>query len=167
MDISIRLAVPNDAFDMAEVIIHSWEATYKGIMPANYIRKKNATRHDLYKRVITDGNDSSYVIEYNGKTVGIMKIAPPTDNDVSDDTYELHYIYLHPDYFRMGIGSKTIEFAFNKARCLGKKYMTVWVLDENVNSIAFYQKSGFITDGKVMDSEYGKKDGRIRMKRDL
>ena len=45
--------------------------------------------------------------------------------------------------------------------------MIVWVLDENVNSIKFYEKCGFHTDGRTMNSEYGKVNGRIRMRRDL
>jgi RimJ/RimL family protein N-acetyltransferase len=165
--ITIRLAVPADAPDMAEVHMRSWEVAYKNIIPAEYINQKNATRHALYARVITDDNTNSYIIQYAGKTIGIMKIAPPQDDDVGDDFYGLHYIYLHPDYFRMGIGTQAMEFAFEKARCIGKTGMIVWVFDENINSIRFYEKCGFHTDGKIMNSEYGKENGRIRMRRDL
>ena len=52
--IAIRLAVPADAPNMAEVHIRSWEVAYKNIIPAEYISQKNATRHALYARVITD-----------------------------------------------------------------------------------------------------------------
>jgi len=96
-----------------------------------------------------------------------MKVAPPTDDDVGDNTYELHYIYLHPDYFRMGIGTKAMEFAFKKLTVFGKTAMIVLVLDENANSIKFYEKCGFTADGKVMNAEYGKVNGRIRMWREL
>ena len=163
----IRLAVPADAPDMAEVHMRSWEVAYKDIIPADFIREKNATRPDLYKRVITEDNDSSYAIQYNGITVGVMKVGPPQDDDADDDAYELHNIYLHPDYFRMGIGTKAMEFAFNIARRLGKTTMNVWVLEENINSIRFYEKCGFVKDGINKDSEYGKTLVSIRMKRCL
>ena len=165
--IAIRLAVPSDAPEMAEVNIRSWEVAYKDIIPEEYIKAKNATRHALYERVITAENANSYVIQYTGKTIGIMKAAPPQDDDLGDDYYELHYIYLHPDYFRMGIGTQAMEFACEKARSVGKAGMIVWVLDENVNSIRFYENCGFHTDGRIMNSEYGKENGRIRMRRDL
>jgi ribosomal protein S18 acetylase RimI-like enzyme/ubiquinone/menaquinone biosynthesis C-methylase UbiE len=165
--ISIRLAVPADAPNMAEVHMRSWEVAYKDIIPAEYVRDKNATRPALYTRVITDENKNSYVIQCNGKIVGIIKIAPPTDDDVGDNTYEVHYLYLHPDYFRMGIGTKAMEFAFDVARRLGKTDITVWVLDENVNSIRFYEKYGFTADGKAMNAEYGKVNGRIRMRMEI
>ena len=42
MDIVIRLATSSDALDMAEVHMRSWEIAYKNIIPADYIREKNA-----------------------------------------------------------------------------------------------------------------------------
>ena len=57
--------------------------------------------------------------------------------------------------------------ALDMARGLDKTAMIVWVLDENVKAIKFYEQCGFIKDGKVMNSEYGKINGRIRMRKDL
>ena len=166
-NVTIRLAIPSDASDMAEVLMRSWEAIYKNIMPADYIREKNATRPALYARVITDENTGAYVIQLCGKTVGIMKIAPPISNDLSDSFYELHYIYLHPDNFRMGIGSYAVRFAFRIARILGKTNVIVWCLSENTNAVKFYEKCGFIADGKKEINEYGRPMERMRMTKNL
>jgi len=134
---------------MADVCIRSWEATYETILSAEYIREKNATRLERFKQNITNENDNAYVIQKDGKTIGIMKIAPTEDYDLGDSFYELHYIYLHPDYFRKGIGTHAINFAFDKARALGKKFISVWVFSKNKDSIKFYEKYGFKTDGKT------------------
>jgi len=166
-NITIRLAVPADAPDMAEVHIRSWKAAYKDIIPADFIREKNAGRHELYKRIITDENTNTYVIQYDRKTVGIMRVAPPHDTDLDESHYELHFIYLHPDYFRKRIGAYTMVFAFRVARDLGKTAMTVWVLAENVNSINFYEKCGFAADGKTDTYECGKTMTIIRMRKGL
>jgi len=165
--ITIRLAVLSDAPDMSEVHMRSWEAAYKDIIPPDFIREKNATRPSLYSRVITEENVSSYVIQYEGKTVGIMCIAPPQDDDIGDTFYELHYIYLHPDHFRQGIGIQALTFAFNKARSFNKAAMIVWVFAENANSIQFYEKCGFVPDGKTKTLDYGKAMKCIRMRRAL
>ena len=166
-DITIRLAVPADALDMAEILSRSWEATYKDIIPGDFIREKNATRPEQYKRAITDDNRSAYVIQSGVNTVGIMTIAPPQDDDLSDDYYELHVLYLHPDCYRQGIGSIAMEFAYNKARCLSKHTMTLWVLSENINAIRFYEKCGFVEDGKTKSITYGKVLEGKRMRRSL
>lgn len=167
MNVNIRLATPKDAHDMAQVHMRSWEVAYKNIIPWDFICEKNATRKSLYAKNITDENKISYVVQYNNKTVGIMGVASPKDDDVNEDYYELYYLYLDPDYFRLGIGSKAINYAFNIARHLDKKFMTVWVLEENVNAITFYYKCGFNIDGKVKDVEYGKKLRCIRMVKSL
>ncbi|MCL2286927.1 MAG: GNAT family N-acetyltransferase [Firmicutes bacterium] len=167
MEITIRLAKPEDVQHMAEVLMRSWEVAYKDIFSAEYIREKNATRPALFRRVITDDNTEAFVIMCGSKVVGIMRVALPQDDDVDDAVYELHYIYLHPDYFRRGIGTKAMKFAFDIAKSKGKTVMYVWVISDNVNSIRFYEKCGFIPDGKVMDSACGKVNGRIRMRKNL
>ena len=167
MNITILLAKPADAYDMAEVHSRSYEAAYKNILPMEFIKAKNAARLDLYQRIITNENNSQYVIQADGKTVGIMGIDSPKDDDADDSYYELGTIYLHPDYFHKGIGTQVVNFAFVQAQKLGKKFMNVWVFAENANSIKFYEKCGFIADGKSKILERGKPVECIRMKKDL
>ncbi|MCL2512263.1 MAG: GNAT family N-acetyltransferase [Oscillospiraceae bacterium] len=165
--VTIRLAAPADAPDMAEAHMRSWEVAYKDIIPESYISEKVATRPALYKQIITDENKTNYVIQKGGKTAGVMSIAPDQDDDAGENFYRLQSLYLHPDYYRQGIGTRAVNFAFDKARSLGKTAMTVWVLEENINSIKFYEKCGFIADGKTKILECGKSLIAIRMRRDL
>jgi GNAT superfamily N-acetyltransferase len=167
MNIAIRLAKPDDALDMAEVYASSWEAAYRNIIPMKFIKEKNAACAAAFQRVITTGNTTHYVIQVDGKTVGVMCVAPPQDDDVGDDFYELHGLYLHPDYYRKGIGTKAMEFAFEKARNLGKRFMTLWVFKENIDAIKFYEKFGFTTDGKTKTYNCGKIMECIRIRKAL
>lgn len=167
MNITIRLAKPEDAPDMAEIHARSWEAAYKDIIPMEYIKEKNTTRPALYQRIITNDNTKDYVIQVNGKTAGIMGVAPARDNDVDDDFYELRGIYLHPDFYRQGIGTQALDFAFDKARKLGKKFMIVWVFAENGNAVKFYEKCGFTAENRFDTRDLGKIIKCMRMKKDL
>jgi len=167
MNIAIRLATPADAPAMAEIHMRSWEVAYKDIIPADFIREKNAARPAQWQRIITAENTAHYVIQADGKTAGFLHIAPPQDDDLDDNCYELCAIYLHPYYFRQGIGTQAMEFAFDKARDLGKTAMTVWVLAENANTIHFYEKCGFDEDGKTKEVEYGRILECVRMCCDL
>ena len=165
--ITVRLAVPADAPDMAEIHMRSWEAAYKDIVPEEYIREKNAGRPAMWQKSLAEGRFSHRVIQLNGKTVGNMCVAPPQDDDLDEAYYELHGIYLHPDYYRQGIGTQAIKVAFDIARSLDKKAMTVWVFAENANSIRFYETCGFVPDGKTKILYCGKPLTTIRMRRDL
>ena len=168
MNIRIRLAVPADALDMAEIHMRSWLAAYKDIIPMEYIQEKNATRPALFKRIITDENATQYVIQKGGETVGIMCVAEtPQDDDANENTCELEGIYLHPDCYRQGIGTKAMEFAFAIARKWGKKVITLWVFAENTNAIKFYEKCGFSADGSTKNYNCGKVVECIRMRRSL
>ena len=168
MNITIRLAKPADALDMAEVHMRSWEVAYKDIIPMEYIKEKNATRPDLFKRIITDENTTQYVIQKGDKTVGIMCVVDmPQDDDADENVCELEGIYLHPDYYRQGIGTKAMEYAFDIARYWKKTVMTLWVFSENTGAIKFYEKCGFIADGSTKTYNCGKIMECIRMRRDL
>ncbi len=164
---SIRLAKPCDAPDMAEVHMRSWEVAYKDILPAGFKFEKNAGRHELYSRIITDENTKTYVIQRGGKTIGIMHIDTPQDDDLRDEYLELHYIYLLPDCFRMGIGTQAMDFAYEICRKSGKTGLVLWVLEKNTGSIRFYEKCGFVADGKTYDRNFDKPLMSIRMRRGL
>lgn len=167
MNIAIRLAKPDDAIDIAEIVSRSWEAAYKDIIPMDFIKKRNENNPALFQRIITNENTTHYVIQVSGKTVGIMCIASPQDDDVGGDFFELHGIYLHPDYFRKGIGTHAMNYAFAIARNLGKKHMTVWVFDENINAIKFYEKCGFKAENKTKAYDCKKVMKCLRLKKDL
>jgi len=104
-DLVIRLATPVDAVDMAEVHMRSWEVAYKDIIPEEYIREKNSTRPAMWEKNLTEGKYPARVILLDDKIIGIMCFDAPQDNDVGENACELHYIYLHPEYFRRGIGT--------------------------------------------------------------
>jgi len=166
-NIDIRLATPSDAEGMAEVHMRSWESAYKDIIPVDFIREKNATRPEQFRNMITAENNSHYVITVNDRIIGILTVDFSRDDDADDSFYEVHGIYLHPDYYRKGIGTQAMEFAFDKACRLGKSIITLWVLADNTNSIRFYEKCGFFADGKTQTLNYGKDLVCIRMRKDL
>ena len=166
-NILIRLAVPADAPDMAEAHMRSWEVAYKDIIPEDYIREKNAERPVLWERILGDTNTTQYIIKKEGKTAGMLGISVSRDEDADDGTYELMGLYLLPEYLRQGIGTQAMEFTFAKARSLGMKVITVWLLEDNLNAKMFYEKFGFTADGKSIERDFGKTLKSIRMRRDL
>jgi len=167
--ITIRHAIPADAPDMAEAYMRSWEVAYRDIVPAEYIRQKRERNLAKMESMLNDEESRrfQYVILYGGAIIGIMSVAPARDADTDDSFYELHGIYLHPDYCRQGIGTQAMEFAFGIAKDLGKKTMTLWVFADNASSIGFYEKCGFSADGKTKTLNFGKPLAAIRMRKDL
>lgn len=175
MNIIIRLAVFADAPDMANIHARSWEAAYKDIIPTEYIKGKNSARAARWERILSAENKTHYIILNDNTAVGMMTIGAPqyenveTKNDIGidDSFWELHNIYLHPDYYHRGIGTTALDFAMNKAREAGKTNMLLWVFEENKNAVKFYEKCGFAADGASKVCNCDKEMNCIRMKRSL
>jgi len=166
--VNIRLAVPSDASDIAEILMRSWEAAYGNIIPTDFIEKKNAMRAEQFKRAITEENNTYYILQKDDKTAGYMRVVNVlSDNVFASEISDLEQIYLHPDYYRQGIGTRAMDFAYNTALSSGKTVMIVWVLAENTAAIKFYKKCGFIADGEEKQREYGKVLTIIRMRKSL
>jgi GNAT superfamily N-acetyltransferase len=109
----------------------------------------------------------SFTMYNTAHNISNLSVAPPQDDDLGEEFYELQGIYLHPDYYRQGIGSQAMEFAYKIARDSGKTVMVVWVFAENINSIKFYEKCGFTADGKTKTYDMGKVMEAVRMRRYL
>ena len=166
--IDIRLAIPSDAPDIAEILMRSWEVAYGNIIPADFIRKRNSMRMEQFKQAITEENNTYYIIQTDGKTVGYMRVVNTLNDDGSEsEVSDLEQIYLHPDYYRQGIGTQAMNFAYSVALSSRKTVMIVWVLAENTAAIKFYKKCGFVADGERKKREYGKVLEIIRMRKSL
>jgi len=169
MKTEIRLATPANAFDMAEVYMRSWEVSYKDIVPADFISEKRKKSVAQMEYMLNDEKLSpfQYAIFVDNVIVGVITVAPSCDEDTDDSFYELHGIYIHPNYFRKGIGTQAVEFACGIARRLGKENMILWVFEDNTNSVNFYSKCGFVADGKAKIIDCGKELNAIRMKMNI
>ncbi len=167
---SIRLAVPSDAPIMAEIHARSWDVAYEDIIPTELIENKNATRLHLYQRIITEDNNQHYIIEEDGRPIGIMSLGESHIEDdagehvgAEDKVYELYSLYLHPDCFGRRIGTIAMDFAKAKAMDNGAKHMILWVFRDNIKSIAFYERCGFKAEGARKIYNCGKDLVSIRM----
>jgi ribosomal protein S18 acetylase RimI-like enzyme len=175
MNISIRLATYADKQDMANIHSRSWEVAYKDIIPVEYIKKRSAVSTVKWERILSAENRIHHIILNDNTAVGMVTVGPPQQEDIEikndigidHSFWELHGIYLHPDYYRSGIGTIALEFAMNKARAAGKTNMLLWVFEDNLNAIKFYEKCGFAPDGASKIYNFGKEINCIRMRRSL
>ena len=72
-----------------------------------------------------------------------------------------------PEYWKMGIGSKLINWGLNELNKRKYKKVTLWVLEENINARRFYERVGFKHDGTVKEINIGKKLNEYRYEKVL
>jgi ribosomal protein S18 acetylase RimI-like enzyme len=86
---------------------------------------------DYFQHQILSRNEV-WVAESNERVVAFMAM----ENDFIDQ------LYIHPDYWRRGIGSSLLEFA--RGRSPG--HLWLYTLQVNTGARAFYEKQGFVVE---------------------
>lgn len=127
-------------------------------MPDEYLDRLSAEdKADKLKKNLTQFVEYKYFAAWlDDKIIGILILGPCRDIDLnSADIGEVCAIYLHPDHFGMGYGYKIMEFAISKLKINFNKVI-LWVLEENLQARAFYEKVGFNFDGTKKEIVLGK-----------
>ena len=147
----IREAVINDAARIAEIEVFSSRYAYKNIVSDECLYRDLSveTRIPVYKKWITEKRFDVYVYEDTGTGImkGMMGIGMSEDED-KKGAFELHFLYMNPDFVRMGVGSEMLRFFEQKGKDTGCAEFVVWVLEENEMGRNFYKKNNYCPDGK-------------------
>jgi len=144
----IRLASPDDADGIAHVHVDSWRAAYKGIVPDAHLASLSyEQRAARWRDNFTMANRNTFVYvaeDVHGRIMGFTGGGPERDGD-PNYSGELYALYLHPDYFRQGIGKQLVQTVAHRLIQDGMSSMLVWVLAQNP-ARAFYEA----LDGKYL-----------------
>lgn len=95
---------------------------------------------------------SLYIQEDNDRIISFMGI----------EDYKIEMLFIHNDYRNKGLGTKLVEFSFEK-----ENVDEVDVNEQNSSGLAFYKKVGFIQYDRTEFDESGRPYPIIHMKRKL
>lgn len=141
----IREAEPADAKSIAKVHIQTWQTSYAGIIPTEYLASLSYQEREARWVDILEANRpamSNFVAEAKGEgVVGFAGGGPERDGD---QTYrgELYAIYVLQRYQRRGFGRGLASAVVNRLRQDGFCSMLVWVLQDNRPACRFYEVLG-------------------------
>jgi GNAT superfamily N-acetyltransferase len=144
----LRAALHQDAMDVARVHVRSWQAAYRGLLPAEYLDALKP--EDRAARYIFENPDTTkpwtIVAEDNSLIAGFATTAPARDAD-AQGCGELYALYVDPDYWGRGIGAQLIEAARARLVELGFEQAVLWVMKGNARAERFYTIDGWQPDG--------------------
>ena len=147
----IREAKVEDAARIAEIEVNSSRYAYKNIVSDECLFKDLSveSRVPVYEYWISQKRFELYVNEDpdTGIIKGMMGIGMCEDEDM-DNAFELHFIYVDPDYVRAGTGTEMLKFFEQKGSEKGCSEYVIWVLEENGMGRNFYEKHNYHSDGK-------------------
>jgi GNAT superfamily N-acetyltransferase len=142
----IRQATLHDAEEIARIHILTWRAAYAGIVPDSYLRELSpAARSAQWRARLTGSTEGAFVAEEGPEIVGWILFGPSRDEGALE-TGEIYAVYVQPDRWGRGHGVRLMESAEGGLWRLGVKSITLWVLERNQRSRAFYSKAGYRPD---------------------
>jgi ribosomal protein S18 acetylase RimI-like enzyme len=144
--ISLRDALVADAPEIARVHVESWEAAYRGLISDAELDARTVAGKTAEWRQILGDNREVLVAVDGGAIVGFC--APRRDTVPPAQPVEIGALYLDPEHFRRGIGTRLLEAMLDRLRAHGDIRVTLWVLEGNVPARAFYARHGFAETGE-------------------
>ena len=122
----------------------SWQATYRGMVPGEYLDAIDVDAWaERYRGTMSEEPEGfvSYVAEEEGEIVG-WALGGPSREQGMIYTAELFTIYLLPGYERRGIGRMLMNAMAKALMSIGFESMIVWVLTDNTAARWFYEALG-------------------------
>ncbi len=155
----IRRATPADAPGIASVHLAAWRTAYSGILPEAYLlglsMQEAESVHQRNLEESLDSDRSIWVFERAGHIEGYAATRPCSNPNTDacvgaevDDhgAIELQALYVLPSLWGKGIGSRLMTHALTAS---GKNaHAVLWVMERNDRSRRFYERKGWITDGR-------------------
>ncbi len=148
MRAEIRSVEKSDIEDIRELNKKCWEKAFNGIIPEDKIEENTGNYPRGRLREKMEDNELLFLVaEVDGKVVGTINFCWGDANthefvDANRGEAQLRSVYLHPDYWGQGIGTKLFQKGLEK---IPNNINTLKVesLRENDIGRSFYEKLGF------------------------
>lgn len=154
--ISLDHATPADAPTIAEIHALSWQATYRGLLPDQYLDTEVVAERAAYW---TDrlGKPAEFnrlvlVARYAGTPIGFVCAE---QSDASGHEVLLDNLHALKEYQGCGAGKLMIRAVRDWAHELGAAQLYLYALEGNWRAMEFYERQGWQWAGTKVDQMGG------------
>lgn len=152
--VGLRDATPADAHAIATVVVQSWRAAYRGLLPDDVLAGLSVSdRERLWSdSLIARPPHVRTVVATIGRAiVGFAATGPPlVPTERADPTVgDLYALYLNPDLWGRGLGTQLHTAALDRLRSCGFTHAGLWVLATNERALRFYNRHGWTDTGRT------------------
>ncbi|WP_160675431.1 GNAT family N-acetyltransferase [Clostridium sp. C8-1-8] len=153
----IRYATFEDSYILGTIHCASWKIAYKNIVPKQFLESITVEKRAAYfEKALREKAETDAIVFDSSEPIGFVTFGKCRDKDKTDVFGEIWGLYLVPNRWRNGYGKELMHFAIETLRNSGFKNISLWVLEENLNAIRFYEKLGFLFDGTIKELYIGK-----------
>jgi GNAT superfamily N-acetyltransferase len=140
--LQIRPARLDDAADVAQVYIDSWQDTYPGVLPNALLLAMTARGQTARWQATIRNHPQETVLVADSRhgIVGMASLGAARDPALGFDG-EVYTLYVDPAYYGQGVGRALLEGAFAVLRESGRTSCMIWAHAKN-HARYFYQAMG-------------------------
>ncbi|GAY76606.1 GCN5-related N-acetyltransferase [Sporolactobacillus inulinus] len=151
-------ATVKHADDLGLVHASSWKAAYQGIVPQSYLDQLTAqSRAAFFKKAVPMSKHAFYIAYSDGKPVGMISFGKARDQELAENVGEISALYYRSNVWGKGYGRQLMDLAIRQLKEQNYKTVSLWVFEQNAHARRFYEKYGFVFDGKKEELEIGGK----------
>lgn len=157
MSIVIREALYSDLPDIGRILVVSWRAAYRGIVPDAHLDGLTPAAREARLRAQWDAGRRwpAVVLLDGGEAVGVCAYGKGMSDDIPDTWGEIGTCYLLPSHWGRGLGGRLIRRAEGDLRAMGCARAVIWVLEDNARARRAYERAGYAPDGAAKTVEIG------------
>lgn len=145
MNYHIRQAALSDAENIAKLHIKMWRIAYQHIMPKQVLDGLSLTKRlNLWTTVLSKAESMTYVVEHNKQVIAFISFGTKEQQKIIKESIgEIYAIYVDYDHWGKKLGQQLVNVSCQKMKEAGYKKMFLWVLEDNITAIKFYEKMEF------------------------
>lgn len=162
--VTLRGAVPDDAYDIVRINAAGWRRAYLGIVPDDVLAAIDVDRRaERYRQRMADDRTNETQVAVDGeRAVGYVNFGPYRDGESLDMSVgEIVAIYVDPGSWGTGAGRLLMEAALDRLAGRGYTEVRLWVLEANDGARGFYAHLGFQPDGARSTFPVRRPDGSV------
>jgi GNAT superfamily N-acetyltransferase len=158
MEITIRLAGPDEAYAIASVHVRGWQSAYAGHLDADWLASLTAEAwSESWKpRMADPTRRGPLVAEIGNRVVGFASFGPVDEAfPMTADYGELYTLYVDPEFYSQGVGALLLDASEAELAELGYRHALLWCYDFNAGARRFYERHGWRCEGTLRSYEAG------------
>ena len=139
---AVRPASARDAKAIAEIHVATWQATYKDLMPDDYLKTMTLDKRQAYWREAIEYSEPQLLVATeNDKVVGFVGFDRSRDAGTKSSVGEIWALYVLPAHWSQGVGVALWDGAREGLKEEGCTQVTLWVLLHNERALSFFEHS--------------------------
>lgn len=139
---AVRPASARDAKAIAEIHVATWQATYKDLMPDDYLKSMTLDKRQAYWREAIEYSEPQLLVATeNDKVVGFVGFDRSRDAGTKSSVGEIWALYVLPAHWGQGVGVALWDGAREGLKEEGCTQVTLWVLLHNERALRFFEHS--------------------------